>query len=211
MSANNPLLQSYDLPPFSAIRAEHVKPAIEQILADNRAAIADILATQGSTPTWAGLVVSHLNAVCNSAELREAYESCLPALSAYSTEMGQNRELFQAYEALANGPEAASFDVAQKTILEQALRDFRLSGIDLPPEQQKRYAEVQSKLSELGSQFSNQLLDATQAWTKLVTDELCQAADGCRRQSQRPRRLSDYPGIPELLRGDDLRRRPRPA
>ncbi len=187
MSANNPLLQSYDLPPFSAIRAEHVQPAIEQILADNRAGIQKLLETQGKQPSWAGLVlamdelndrlgaawspVSHLNAVCNSAELREAYEACLPALSAYSTEMGQNRELFQAYEALANGPEAASFDIAQKTILEHALRDFRLSGIDLPPEQQKRYAEVQSKLSELGSRFSNQLLDATQAWTKHVSDE----------------------------------------
>ena len=187
MSATNPLLQSYDLPPFSAIRAEHVQPAIEQILADNRAAIAKILETQAKQPTWAGLVlamdelndrlgaawspVSHLNAVCNSPELRQAYEACLPALSAYSTEMGQNRELFKAYEALANGPEAASFDVAQKTILEHSLRDFRLSGIDLPPEQHQRYAEVQSKLSELGSKFSNQLLDATQAWTKHVTDE----------------------------------------
>ena len=187
MSANNPLLQSYDLPPFSAIRAEHVLPAIEQILADNRSAIASILKTQGQNPTWAGLVlamdelndrlgaawspVSHLNAVCNSAELREAYEACLPALSAYATDMGQNRELFQAYEALIASPEAAGFDVAQKTILEHALRDFRLSGIDLPVDQQKRYAEVQSKLSELGSRFSNQLLDATQAWTKHVTDE----------------------------------------
>nr|WP_290447672.1 oligopeptidase A [Pseudomonas sp. 21LCFQ02] len=185
-------MQPYDLPPFSAIRAEHVKPAIDQILADNRAAIASILAQQGEQPDWAGLIlaldevndrlgaawspVSHLNAVCNSAELREAYESCLPALSAYSTEMGQNRTLFQAYEALAASPAAAGFDVAQKTIVEHALRDFRLSGIDLPPEQQKRYAEVQSKLSELGSQFSNQLLDATQAWTKLVTDEA--ALDG---------------------------------
>lgn len=187
MSVNNPLLQPYDLPPFSAIRAEHVQPAIEQILADNRAAIAEILKNQGAQPTWAGLVlamdelndrlgaawspVSHLNAVCNSAELREAYESCLPALSAYATELGQNRELFQAFEALAGSPQAAGFDVAQKTILEHSLRDFRLSGIDLPPEQQKRYAEVQSKLSELGSRFSNQLLDATQAWTKHVTDE----------------------------------------
>ncbi|MCY1263227.1 Peptidase family M3 [compost metagenome] len=187
MSANNPLLQSYDLPPFSAIRAEHVQPAIEQILADNRAAIVEILKTQVKQPTWAGLVlamdelndrlgaawspVSHLNAVCNSAELREAYESCLPALSAYSTEMGQNRELFQAFEALASSPEAAGFDVAQKTILEHSLRDFRLSGIDLPEAEQKRYAEVQSKLSELGSRFSNQLLDATQAWTKHITDE----------------------------------------
>ena len=187
MSENNPLLQPYDLPPFSAIRPEHVQPAIEQILADNRAGIEKILKDQGQNPTWAGLVlamdelndrlgaawspVSHLNAVCNSAELREAYEACLPALSAYSTEMGQNRELFQAFEALAHSPQVAGFDQAQKTILEHSLRDFRLSGIDLPEAEQKRYAEVQSKLSELGSKFSNQLLDATQAWTKHVTDE----------------------------------------
>lgn len=187
MTANNPLLQSHDLPPFSQIRAEHVLPAIEAILADNRKAIAEILEKQGKHPTWAGLVlamdelndrlgaawspVSHLNAVCNSAELREAYESCLPALSAYSTELGQNRALFEAYQALIDSPQAASFDVAQKTILEHALRDFRLSGIDLPADKQQRYAEVQSKLSELGSRFSNQLLDATQAWTKHVTDE----------------------------------------
>ncbi|MBD9502430.1 oligopeptidase A [Pseudomonas sp. PDM23] len=191
MSAN-PLLQSYDLPPFSSIRPEHVKPAIEQILADNRAAIARILAQQNGTPTWAGLVlsmdelhdrlgkawspVSHLNAVCNSAELREAYEGCLPLLSAYWTELGQNRELFKAYESLAAGAESKTFDVAQKTILEHALRDFRLSGIDLPAEQQQRYAEIQTRLSELGSRFSNQLLDATQAWTKHVTDEA--ALDG---------------------------------
>lgn len=187
MSENNPLLQPYDLPPFSAIRPEHVQPAIEQILADNRAGIQKILADQGKNPTWAGLVlamdelndrlgaawspVSHLNAVCNSAELREAYEACLPALSAYSTEMGQNRELFQAFDALAHSPQVADFDQAQKTILEHSLRDFRLSGIDLPEAEQKRYAQVQSKLSELGSKFSNQLLDATQAWTKHITDE----------------------------------------
>ena len=187
MSATNPLLQPYDLPPFSEIRAEHVLPAIEEILADNRKAIADILEKQSKNPTWAGLVlamdelndrlgaawspVSHLNAVCNSKELREAYEACLPALSAYSTELGQNRALFEAYQALVNSPQAAGFDVAQKTILEHALRDFRLSGIDLPADKQQRYAEVQSKLSELGSRFSNQLLDATQAWTKHVTDE----------------------------------------
>jgi oligopeptidase A len=198
----NPLLQSYDLPPFSAIRPEHVKPAIEQILADNRAGIARILAEQGANPSWDGLVlamdelharlgaawspVSHLNAVCNSAELREAYEGCLPLLSAYWTELGQNRELFKAYEALAASPAAANFDVAQKTILEHALRDFRLSGIDLPAEQQKRYAEIQARLSELGSRFSNQLLDATQAWTKHVTDEAALAGltDSAKAQMQ---------------------------
>nr|WP_194718627.1 oligopeptidase A [Pseudomonas typographi] len=194
------MLQPYDLPPFSAIRPEHVQPAIEHILAGNRAALVRMLAEQGSKPTWEGLVlamdelndrlgaawspVSHLNAVCNSPQLRQAYEACLPALSAYSTELGQNRALFDAFQALAASPEASQFDTAQKTILEHSLRDFRLSGIDLPPAQQKRYAEVQSKLSELGSQFSNQLLDATQAWTKHITDEAALAglADSAKAQ-----------------------------
>ncbi|MDH4610625.1 oligopeptidase A [Pseudomonas sp. BN102] len=187
MTLSNPLLQDFDLPPYSSIRPEHVQPAIETVLADNRAAIAALLEQQDSTPTWQGLVlaldelgerlgrawspVSHLNAVCNNAELRAAYEACLPKLSEYWTELGQNRELFQVYEALASGPEAAGFEVAQKTILEHALRDFRLSGIDLPADQQERYGEIQMKLSELGSRFSNQLLDATQAWTKEVHDE----------------------------------------
>ncbi|PKM33501.1 MAG: oligopeptidase A [Gammaproteobacteria bacterium HGW-Gammaproteobacteria-12] len=187
MTANNPLLQDFDLPPYSQIKPEHVEPAVDQILADSRAAIAKLLEQQQANPSWDGLVlaldelgarlgrawspVSHLNAVCNSAELRAAYEACLPKLSEYWTEMGQNKPLFEAYDALAKSPAAANFDVAQKTILEHALRDFRLSGIDLPAEQQKRYGEIQMRLSELTSKFSNQLLDATQAWTKNVTDE----------------------------------------
>ncbi len=192
MSENNPLLQAFDLPPYSAIRPEHVEPAVDTLLREGREALAKLLAEQPETPTWDGLVlaldeqgerlgrawspVSHLNAVCNNAELREAYEACLPKLSEYWTELGQNRALFQAYEALANSPAAASFDVAQTTILQNALRDFRLSGIDLPAEEQQRYGAIQMKLSELGSRFSNQLLDATQAWTKHITDEA--ALDG---------------------------------
>ncbi|UCJ17776.1 oligopeptidase A [Pseudomonas sp. MM211] len=187
MSVNNPLLQDFDLPPYSTILPEHVEPAVDAILAESRTAVAELLASQGNAPRWESLIdpldeqgsklgrawspVSHLNAVRNNPELRAAYEACLPKLSEYWTEMGQNRALFQAYEALAASPEAAGFDVAQKTILEHALRDFRLSGIDLPAEQQKRYGEIQMKLSELGSRFSNQLLDATQAWTKHVEDE----------------------------------------
>jgi oligopeptidase A len=192
VTATNPLLQAFDLPPYSAIRPEHVEPAIDAILADNRAAMSKLLEQQAANPSWDGLVlaldelgarlgqtwspISHLNAVCNNAELRAAYEACLPKLSEYWTEIGQNQPLFQAYQALANSPAAAGFDVAQKTILEHALRDFRLSGIDLPADKQKRYGEIQMKLSELCSKFSNQLLDATQAWTKHVTDEA--ALDG---------------------------------
>ena len=187
MTATNPLLQPFDLPSYSAIRPEHVEPAVDAVLAENRAALAGLLERNAGTPTWDGLVlaldemnarlgqawspVSHLNAVCNNAELRAAYEACLPKLSAYYTELGQNQALFQAYQALAQSPAAAGFDVAQTTILEHALRDFRLSGIDLPPAEQQRYGEIQMKLSELASKFSNQLLDATQAWSKHVTEE----------------------------------------
>jgi len=115
--------------------------------------------------------VRHLNSVCNSPELRAAYEACLPKLSAYWTEIGQNRDLFNAYKALADSPAAAGFDVAQQTILKHALRDFHLSGIDLPEAEQQRFGAISMKLSELGSTFSNQVLDATQAWTRQITDE----------------------------------------
>ena len=212
MTANNPLLQDFDLPPYSLILPEHVEPAVDQILADSRAAIAKLLKQQQTNPSWDGLVlaldelgarlgrawspVSHLNAVCNSPELRAAYEACLPKLSQYWTEMGQNKPLFDAYEALARSPEAANFDVAQKTILEHALRDFRLSGIDLPAEQQKRYGEIQMRLSELTSKFSNQLLDATQAWTKHITDEarLNGLTDSAKAQMQQAAKAKNLDG-----------------
>ncbi|UUY09415.1 oligopeptidase A [Pseudomonas sp. J452] len=211
MTAANPLLQDFDLPPYSLIKPEHVEPAVSQILDDSRAAVAALLAQPGK-PSWNGLVlaldelgarlgrawspVSHLNAVCNNAELRSAYEACLPKLSEYWTEIGQNKPLFEAYEALASSPEAEGFDVAQKTILEHALRDFRLSGIDLPPAEQKRYGEIQMKLSELTSKFSNQLLDATQAWTKHVTDKavLAGLTDSAKAQMQQAAEAKELDG-----------------
>lgn len=212
MTAANPLLQDYDLPPYSQIKPEHVEPAVDAILADSRVAIAELLKTQQANPSWDGLVlaldelgarlgrawspVSHLNAVCNNAELRAAYEACLPKLSEYWTEMGQNKPLFDAYDALVRSPAAEGFDVAQQTILEHALRDFRLSGIDLPAEQQKRYGEIQMKLSELGSSFSNQLLDATQAWTKHITDEaqLAGLTDSARAQMAQAAQAKELDG-----------------
>ena len=182
----NPLLQDFDLPPFDAIKPEHVVPAIDQLLADSRKQVAELLQRKDGF-TWNNLIlpmdemaaklgqawspVGHLNAVCNNAELREAYEACLPKLSEFWTEMGQNRELFEAYKALANSPAAQELNDAQRKVLDNELRDFHLSGIDLPAEQQARYGEIQKELSELSSKFSNQLLDATQAWTKHITDE----------------------------------------
>ena len=183
---SNPLLQPYDLPPFSQIKPEQVKPAIEQIIAESRAQLEELLANPPAQWSWSTLIepldelgerlsqawspVSHLNAVMNTPELRDAYNSCLPLLSQFSTEMGQNQKLYEAYRQLRDSEGFDALDPAQQTIIEHALRDFRLSGIALPPAQQKRYGELKMRLSELQSRFSNQLMDATQAWTKHVID-----------------------------------------
>jgi len=183
---NNPLLENHPLPPFSHIKPEHVEPAIRQLLDESRKAIEARL-EQGAPYTWDNLVeplediddrinrawspVGHLNAVVNSDELREAYNACLPILSEYATEVGQNDRLFQAYRALAEGPEFATLDQAQRKIVENALRDFRLSGVDLPEEKKQRFKAIAQELSKLGSQFQDNVLDATQGWSKHIEDE----------------------------------------
>jgi oligopeptidase A len=182
----NPLLEPSDLPSFSRIKPEHVVPAVQQLLADNRKAIAE-LTPPGKTYTWANLVavledlddrlnkawapVSHLNSVANSDELRDAYNACLPMLSEYATEIGQNEALYQAYQSLSESDEAKGFDEAQRKIIDNALRDFRLSGVALPPEQKARYKEIAQELSKLCSQFQDNLLDATNGWRKHIEDD----------------------------------------
>ena len=180
----NPLLSTFTLPPFSAIKPEHVVPAVTQALEACRAAVESVVA-QGAPYTWDNLVqplaevddrlgrlfspVSHLNAVKNSPELREAYEQTLPLLSEYSTWVGQHEGLYQAYRNLKE----QSYDTLsapQQKAVDNALRDFELSGIGLSKEKQKRYGEIASRLSELGSTYSNNVLDATMGWSKLVTD-----------------------------------------
>ncbi len=151
----NPLLELDGLPPFSRIRPEHVEPAIDRLLAENRQAIAERLA-QGAPYTWQNLVeplevledrlerawspVSHLNAVINSEALRKAYNACLPRLSDYATEIGHNEGLHRAYKEVAAGGE--TLDTAQRKLLANALRDFHLSGVDLPPESKVRFKEI---------------------------------------------------------------------
>ncbi|MCZ4373885.1 oligopeptidase A [Vibrio diazotrophicus] len=183
---SNPLLSFTDLPPFSDIKPEHVKPAVEQAIEDCRAKIEQVL--EGNTqPTWENVIapieevddrlsrlwspVSHMNSVMNSDELREAYESCLPILSEYGTWVGQHKGLFEAYKAIKNSKAFATLSQAQKKTIKDALRDFELSGIGLPKAEQKRYGEISKRMSELGSKFSNNVLDATMGWTKHITDK----------------------------------------
>ncbi|MDI1301636.1 MAG: oligopeptidase A [bacterium] len=180
---NNPLLEAHDLPPFDRIRPEHVAPAIDTILAENRVAIAALAQAPASweavpavlevlqdrlDQAWAP--VSHLNAVMNSEAWRSAYNDALPRLAAYSTELGQNEDLFRAYETIERSSDFAAFSAAQQKTIRNALRDFRLCGIGLAPEKKQRYAEIVEKLSELTSKFSDHVLDATQAWELLLPD-----------------------------------------
>jgi oligopeptidase A len=181
----NPLLEITELPQFSKIKAEHVVPAIEQLLDQARQTIATQL-QNGAPYTWQSLVepieaaedrlnkawspVSHMNAVINSDDMREAYNACLPKLSEYATETGQNLELYQAYKSIHDSAEFASLDRGQQKMINNALRDFHLSGVDLAADKQARYKEISQQLSKLASQFEENLMDATNAWQKVITD-----------------------------------------
>lgn len=182
---SNPLLQAAELPFFSDIKAEHVQPAIEQLLQDNRQQIQQLLQTV-DRPDWCNLVaplealedrlnqawspVSHMNSVVNSDALREAYNACLPLLSEYGTELSQSPGLYQAYQTIATSDDFATLDQAQQKSIENALRDFRLAGVALPEVTKQRYGEIKKRLSELTSKFSENVLDATQGWSKLIRD-----------------------------------------
>ncbi|MCG7570020.1 oligopeptidase A [Pseudoalteromonas sp. CNC9-20] len=181
----NPLIGLEGLPPFSKIKPEHVVPAVEHGIEQCKKTIEQVLA--GKDFTWQGLVmpleeaddklsrlfspVSHMHSVVNSQALREVYDQVLPKLSEYSTYVGQHQGLFDAYTALAQSDEYAQLSKAQQKVIDNALRDFKLSGIALNASDKKRYGEISSRLSELAAKFGNNVMDATLAWQKHITDE----------------------------------------
>ncbi len=182
---DNPLLENGRLPPFNRITPDMIQPAIEALIAENRATIAGLVKQDAFD--WDNLVkpielmsdrldrawspVRHLNSVKSSDALREAYNACLPLLSEYSTEISQNRALYQAYRAIADSADYADYSGAQRKTIDDALRAFRLGGVELEGDDRKRYQQLQKDLSELQSGFENNLLDSTQAWQYLVADE----------------------------------------
>jgi len=181
----NPLLDFTDLPRFAVVTPEHVGPAVDRLLAENRALVAQLVGDD--TPaTWSGFVqpledanerlsrawgvVAHLHAVLDSPELREAYRANQPRIVQYWTELGQNLQLFEKYKALQGAPEFARLSAAQQRIITNELRDFRLSGAELAAEAKRRFAEIQDELARLATRFSENLLDSTNAFAVLVTD-----------------------------------------
>jgi oligopeptidase A len=197
----NPLLDFTGLPRFTEIKPEHVAPALEQLLTENRALITALL-KDNTPPTWQNFVVpmedanervsrawgpvGHLNAVMNGTELREVYNTTLPKITQYYAELGQNLALFDKFKALRNSPEFDTLSAARKKIIENELRDFRLGGAELPDAQKARYLEIQERLSELSSRFSDNLLDATNDFTLVIEnkDELSSLPDDALQAAQ---------------------------
>ena len=179
------LPEKQNLPLFSKIESKSVIPSVEQCLEDNRSLLLRLLSNT-EPKTWDNFIqpleaaennlnrlwspISHLNAVVNSDELREAYNAALPKLSEYSTEMGQNAEFFQAMQTIQDSQAESELNNAQQKSLNDALKSFTRSGINLSPDKQQRFKQISQQLSQLSSKFSDNVLDATNEWTLLIND-----------------------------------------
>jgi oligopeptidase A len=180
---DNPLLQDATLPSFQAIRPEHVEPAVRQVLEDNRGTLARLLDSGASG--WAGIVapiermqhrlartwspVGHLNGVANGDELRAAYNACLPLLTAYHTDLAQDARLCAAYQHVRD-TEYEQLQPAQRQLIDNALRDFRLSGVALDATRKQRFKALMERLASVQAKFDENVLDATNAWSRTVDD-----------------------------------------
>lgn len=211
---NNPAMIEQNLPDFSSIDPAQVESRLKSVLAENRQDIANLLAALPDVPDWAALIeplqridlrldnlwspIRHMNAVRNSDDLRVAYTACLPLLSDYHTEFSQSLGLFDAYQHLADSSAFKNASPTQKKVVEDALRDFRLQGVDLPEDQKQRLRQLNARLSELTSRYQDNVLDATQAWTLVLPpdthrlDGLTPSGLGLLSQNARERNLEGY-------------------
>ena len=181
----NPLLVGKGLPPFDEIKAEHVEPAITQILEELSEGVSEL--EQNVTPTWSGLVeplteleerlswswgiVGHLMSVKNSPQLREAYEKMQPEIVKFYNQLSQSKPLYEAFKGIKEGAEWDKLEPAQQRIVESSIRDFELSGVGLEGETKQRFNQIQLELAELSTKFSNNVLDATKAFKLRLTDK----------------------------------------
>lgn len=174
------------LPQFSKVKANTIQSDIEQLLSNNKQ-LAESLVESSKDLNWDNFIhplaeaenaldqlwspVSHMNSVVNTPELREAYNACLPLLSEYHTAMGQNRALYEAIDSIAGRHEELALNEVQVKVLDNVLKDFRLSGVSLDKDKQNTFREVSKQLSKLTSKFADNVLDATNAWTKQILDK----------------------------------------
>ena len=181
----NPLLDFSGLPRFDAIRAAHVAPAVERLIAAARAAV-DAIASDARPATWDNVAeplaepldrldrawgaVQHLNAVMSTPEWREAYHANLPRITAFHTDLAQDLRLFGRYREIKASPSFATLDAARRRAVENELRDFRLGGVELPATEKARLKAVEEELADLSAQFDDNVLDATNAWALYLTD-----------------------------------------
>ncbi len=184
--SNNALLDFTDLPRFDLFKPEQVTPAIATLL-DEARSVVQRLESATATPTWEGFVtpleaaterlgrawgvVGHLNAVVDTPELRAAYNENLPKVTEFWTELGSNLKLFDKYKALQASPEYQTLAAARKKIIDNAVRDFRLGGAELSEDKKPRFAEIQEQQAALSTRFSENVLDATNAYELIVDDE----------------------------------------
>jgi oligopeptidase A len=182
----NPLLDLSGLPRFAEIKPEHITPAVDELLARNRALTTKLLG-DASPATWGNFVqpfedaneqlarawgqVGHLNMVMNGPELREVYNANLPKITLYYAELSQNLALFRKYKAIHDSNAYTVLNAEQRKVIENELRDFRLGGAELPEEKKARFMAIQEELSDMTSKFSDNLLDATNAYTCVIEDE----------------------------------------
>ena len=181
---SNPLLTDYQLPPFGGIQPAHAEPAIRELLDANRRQLRALL--ESGAEGWDRFVtpiermhhrlarawspIAHLNGVLNSEELRMAFNACLPLLTSYQTELAQNPEICAAYQRVLD-LEGARLEPDQRKLLENALRDFRLAGVSLPLDRKQRYRDVMERLASTQAKFDENVLDATNAWSRVVGDQ----------------------------------------
>jgi len=184
-SLQNPLLSNNPIAQVDQIKPDQVESAISQVIKDNQQSIDSLV--QQNEFSWSNFMlplerledrlgkiwspVSHLNSVCNSNELREVYDKALALLTEYSTQLGQNKDLYQATKSLYDARENQNLSETQVHILKHALIDFKLSGLHLDKKQQAEFSQIQTRLAELTSKFEQNLMDATMSWTKTISDK----------------------------------------
>ncbi|MFI4925439.1 MAG: oligopeptidase A, partial [Vicinamibacteria bacterium] len=181
----NPLLDFSGLPRFASIRPEHATPAVDALIAHARATVERVVADPRA-PSWESVAepvadaldrlhrawgaLRHMNAVANTPALRDAYNGNLPAITSFYTDLGQDERLYAKYRALAAAPSFAKLDDARRRVIENELRDFKLSGAELPDDDKARFKAIQEELATLTASFDDHVLDATNAYALYIDD-----------------------------------------